>query len=173
MHVPELLRPGILDGQAVLVVGGGEVVAARLASLGATLLEGPAERVDTLVHDGGEVFRSVAGEPLAGFRACVDGTWETVREVALQAWIPSDGGKAIFVSPRPSDGEHAAAARAALENAARTLSIEWARYGVRPTALTPGDTTTDEQIADVVAYLASPGGDYFSGARFDMGAVAL
>jgi NAD(P)-dependent dehydrogenase (short-subunit alcohol dehydrogenase family) len=169
-----LLRPGILDGQAALLVGGGELVGARLRSLGAALLDGPAARVDTLVYDGGEVFRAAGGEePLAGFRACVDGAWETVREVALEAWIPGEGGKAIFVSPRPSDGEHAAATRAALENAARTLSIEWARYGVRLTALTPGDTTTDEQIADLVAYLASPGGDYFSGARLDMGAVGL
>ena len=169
-----MLRSGILDGQAALVAGGGEPIAERLASLGATLLDAPAERVDTLVWSGGDVFRSAsADEPLSGFSACVDGAWDVLREVALRAWIPGEGGKAILVAPRPSDGDHAAAARAAFENAARTLSIEWARYGVRICSLTPGDSTTDEEVCDVVAYLASPGGDYFSGARFDMGAVGL
>jgi len=143
-------------------------------SLGAELLDAPAERVDTLVWSGGDAFRASGDdEPLSGFRACVDGAWDVLREVALRAWIPGEGGKALLVAPRPSDGDHAAAARAALENAARTLSIEWARYGVRICALTPGDSTTDDEVAELVAYLASPGGDYFSGARFDMGAVAL
>jgi len=170
-----MLHPGILDGQAALVTGGGDAIAERLRSLGAVLAEESAERVDTLVYEGGAVFRAVGavGGPLAPFRSCVDGAWETVRDVALRAWIPADGGKAVFVSPRPSDGAHARPARAALENAARTLSIEWARYGIRLTALTPGDTTTDEEIADLIAYLASPGGDYFSGARLDLGAVEV
>jgi hypothetical protein len=169
-----MLRPGILDGQTALVAGGGEPIAERLRGLGAALLDGSADRLDTLVYAGGDVFlRAGSGEPLSAFRACVDGAWEILREVALRAWIPGEGGKAVLVSPRPSDGDHAAATRAALENTARTLSIEWARYGVRLTALTPGDTTTEDEVADLVAYLASPGGDYFSGGRLDLGAVGL
>jgi citronellol/citronellal dehydrogenase len=171
-----MLRPGILDGQTALVSGGGKAIAERLRSLGATLTDDVGDRVDTLVYDGGQVYSlaspSAEEGPLAGFRACVDGAWEILREAALRAWIPGEeGGKAALIAPRPGDGEHAAAARAALENAARTLSIEWARYGVRITALTPGDATTDDELCDLVAYLASPGGDYFSGARFDVGAV--
>jgi|SRR5215207_4811298 len=171
-----MLHPGILEGRAALVAGGGDATAERLRSLGATLVDPSAERVDTLVYEGGAVFRAAAAsgdEPLAPFRACVDGAWELVRDVAVRAWIPDEGGKAVLVGPRPSDGDHAGPARAALENAARTLSIEWARYGIRLTALTPGDSTTDQEIAELVAYLASPGGDYFSGARFDLGAVEV
>jgi hypothetical protein len=172
-----MLRAGILDGRTALVSGGGEAIAERLRSLGAELLDGPAGRVDTLVYDGGAVFRAAPASaglgPLAGFRACLDGAWEIVREVTLAAWIDGEGGKTVFVSPRPSDGDHSPAARAGLENAARTLSIEWARHGVRLTALTPGDSTTDAEIADLVAYLASPAGDYFSGGRLDMGAVEV
>ena len=41
----------------------------------------------------------------------------------------------ISLAPRPDAGPRAQAARAALENMARTLSIEWARYGVRTTAV--------------------------------------
>lgn len=58
---------------------------------------------------------------------------------------------------------------AALENTARTLSIEWARYAIRTTAVLPGDATTDDDVAQLVAYLASPAGDYFSGCAFAMG----
>ena len=187
-----MLRPGILDGRIAVVRGGGSLVAGRLRSLGASVVDEPGERVDVLVWDGGAVFRAAAAggagpapgadlcdasdgpaDPLDGFRACLDGAWELLRVVATEVWIPGDGGKAVLIAPRPQDGDHAAAARAGLENAARTLSIEWARYGVRTTAITPGDATSDEEIAQVVAYLASPGGDYFSGARMDLGAVAL
>jgi NAD(P)-dependent dehydrogenase (short-subunit alcohol dehydrogenase family) len=198
-----MLRPGILEGQAAMVRGGGSLVAERLRSLGAAVVEKAGESLDVLVWDGGAVFRAAAAsgpegdpsadrsgpeadasedrsdppsdgsDPLAPFRACVDGAWELLREAATGVWIPGEGGKAILIAPRPGDGDHAASTRAALENAARTLSIEWARYGVRTIAITPGDATTDDEIAGVVAYLASPGGDYFSGARMDLGAVPL
>ena len=72
------------------------------------------------------------------------------------------GGDGASFAVGPGDAE---AARAALENLARTLSIEWARYGIRTTALTPGAEWSDDDVGDLVAYLVSPGGDYFSGAR--------
>jgi hypothetical protein len=33
----------------------------------------------------------------------------------------------------------------------------------------PGDATSDDDVAQLVAYLASPAGDYFSGCAFAMG----
>ena len=61
--------------------------------------------------------------------------------------------------PPPGAGEHAEATRAALENLARTTSIEWARYAIRPTTITPGAATTAEEVGGLVAFLASPAGD--------------
>ena len=85
---------------------------------------------------------------------------------------------------------HSSAARAAVENLTRVLSIEWARFGIRLTAVAAGHFATEtlitkypepvvegvtgtvplgrlgteQEFAWLVAYLASPGGDYFSGA---------
>jgi hypothetical protein len=50
------------------------------------------------------------------------------------------------------------------------LSIEWARYAIRSTAVLPADDTSDDEIATLVAYLASPAGDYFSGCAFSVSA---
>ena len=81
---------------------------------------------------------------------------------------------------------HSSAARAAVENLTRVLSIEWARFGIRLTALAAGQFATEtlmtkypkqvvegvagtvplgrlgteEEFAWLVAYLASPAGDY-------------
>ena len=84
---------------------------------------------------------------------------------------------------------HTGAARAAVENMMRTLSVEWARFGIRMVAVAIGqfDTETlrtkypkaivenvantvplgrlgtEEEMAWLAAYLASPAGDFFSG----------
>jgi citronellol/citronellal dehydrogenase len=79
------------------------------------------------------------------------------------------GGKLVFIAPPPGAGEHAEATRAALENLARTTSIEWARYAIRPTAIAPGDGTSADEVASLVAFLASPAGDYYSGCLFSLG----
>ena len=47
----------------------------------------------------------------------------------------------VLIAPPPGDPHHAAA-RAGLENLARTLSIEWARHRIRPVAILPGARTT-------------------------------
>ena len=60
-------------------------------------------------------------------------------------------------------------ARAGLENLARTLSIEWARFGIRTVAILPGDGDQPAEVAELVAFLASPAGDYYSGCHFRMG----
>ena len=82
-------------------------------------------------------------------------------------------GRLLFVTPRPDAGPHADAARAALENLARTLSVEWARFEITVVALTPGPATTDTELAQLVCYLTSPAGGYFSGCRFDLGATRV
>ena len=80
------------------------------------------------------------------------------------------GGKLLLVAPPPRDAA-AEAARAGIENLARTLSVEWARYGIRTAALVPGEATDPDDVAELAAFLASRAGDYYSGCRFDLGAV--
>jgi citronellol/citronellal dehydrogenase len=115
--------------------------------------------------------------------------------VATKAMMPEDrGGKIVNVTLSPHHGlpgmAHSSAARAAVENLTRVLSIEWARFGIRLIAVAPGPMATEtlrtkypkpvvegvagtvplgrlgteEEFAWLVAYLASPAGDYFSGA---------
>ena len=79
-----------------------------------------------------------------------------------------DGGLVVLLAPRPGDA-HREAARSGLENLARTLSIEWARYGIRPVAILPGSATEPEEVAELAAYLASRAGGYYSGCAFRLG----
>ncbi|MCW2995118.1 MAG: hypothetical protein JWQ18_2613, partial [Conexibacter sp.] len=81
------------------------------------------------------------------------------------------GGKVVLLAPATDAGEHADAVGAALENAARTLSVEWARFGVRVTAVRPRAGAVAQERAELVAFLASPAGDYFSGCAFHPGAA--
>ena len=70
-----------------------------------------------------------------------------------QSLIPGEhGGKVVLIGPRPDAGQFAEAARSALENLARTLSIEWARHRVTATMIAPGPRTTDDQLAELVCY---------------------
>jgi NAD(P)-dependent dehydrogenase (short-subunit alcohol dehydrogenase family) len=84
--------------------------------------------------------------------------------------IDHGGGLIVLIAPRPGSPA-AEAARAGLENLARTLSVEWARFEVRPVAILPGDATSSAEVAELVAYLASPAGAYYSGCAFTLGAV--
>jgi citronellol/citronellal dehydrogenase len=175
--VSEVLRNGVLDGVRVCVAGGADAVAARCAALGARVTHLDADLadedavaaavaavgpVDVLVCDAGPAFAR-EGAGLAGLRAAVDGAWNAVRAVVDAHWTggPS-GGKVVLVAPPSGAGPHAEATGAALENAARTLSVEWARFGVRVVALRPSGEAAAE-VAELVAFLASPAGDYFSG----------
>ena len=132
-------------------------------------------------------------------RLNVEGTWLMTHAVATRAMMGGPdgeprGGKIVNVTLSPHHGlpgmAHSSAARAAVENLTRVLSIEWARFGIRLTAVAAGhfatetlrtkypkpiveavaDTVplgrlgTEEEFAWLVAYLAGPGGDYFSGA---------
>lgn len=127
-------------------------------------------RLDTLVVDAAGLFEAAGGEELGPLRAAADAAWAAARAAATAAMIEAQaGGKVVVVAPPPDAGPHAGAARAALENLARTLSIEWARHTIRVTAIAPGRTTAPGEVGALVAYLASPAGDYFSGCRFSLG----
>ena len=86
-----------------------------------------------------------------------------MRATVNASFLGAGSGKIVLVAPRPGAGEHAEALRAGVENLARTTSIEWARYAITPTAVLPGPQTADAELAEVVAYLVSPAGDYFAG----------
>jgi citronellol/citronellal dehydrogenase len=131
-------------------------------------------------------------------RLNLEGTWLMSHAVATRAMIPdARGGKIISVTLSPHNGlpgmAHSSAARAGVENLMRELSIEWARYNVRTVALAAGHFATEalqkypqpvresvartvplgrlgdpQEHAWLVAYLASPAGDYFSGAVITM-----
>jgi hypothetical protein len=96
--------------------------------------------------------------------------WLATRAIATGALIADEGpGQLVLIAPRPDAGVHAEAARAGLENLARTLSVEWARFAVTSVAVCPGSQTTDEELAELVCFLLSAGGQYLSGCRFDLG----
>ncbi len=121
------------------------------------------------------------------------GTWLMTHAAATKAFIPQGGGKVLSVTLSPHHGMpgmvHSGAARAAVENMMRTLAVEWARFGIRTCALAAGQFATEtlltkypqvvvdnlersipigragraEEMAWLVAYLASPAGDFISG----------
>jgi NAD(P)-dependent dehydrogenase (short-subunit alcohol dehydrogenase family) len=152
--VTEVLRPGVLAG--VRVAGAGGAVAARARALGADLVADG--EIDVLVWDGTGL----------GGRAALDGAWDAIQP-AVEGPL-AGGGLIVLLAPAPGDA-HAEAARAGLENMARTLSIEWARLGIRPVTVLPGAATDVSEVAELVAFLASPAGAYYSGCRFDLGNV--
>jgi citronellol/citronellal dehydrogenase len=162
------------------------------------------ERIDVLVNNAGGQFLAPAESITPkGFRTVirlnVEGTWLMTHAVATKAMIPSArGGKVFSVTLSPHNGmpgmAHSGAARAAVENLMRTLSVEWARFDIKLLALAAGQFETEtlltkypqaivERIAQtipmgrmgteqewawLVAYLASPAGDFFSGAVITM-----
>lgn len=175
MDAPPLLRDGLLAGVRIVVAHPAEPSAAALAAgdeaaaLGADVRtlhvdpgaaeEPAAEHPDgvVLVWDGAGAFAAAGSASVAGVRAALDGAWLAVRPAAAAA-----GAKVLLIAPPPGTPHHEAA-RAGLENLARTLGIEWARFGIRTVALLPGERTPPAALAQLVAYLASPAGDYFSG----------
>src|SRR5947209_9255966 len=169
MH--EVLRDGLLAGTAVLAAPG-TGAAQACARLGADVRALEADLLDevaveaavapcqALVVDAGGLFG--AGGP-EGLRAALDGAWCAMRATVNASFLGAGSGKIVLVAPRPGAGEHAEALRAGVENLARTTSVEWARYAITPTAVLPGPQTADAELAEVVAYLVSPAGDYFAG----------
>jgi NAD(P)-dependent dehydrogenase (short-subunit alcohol dehydrogenase family) len=166
-----LLRPGLLTGRSVVLVD--EVpasVSEQLSALGAAVTEygGQAdeERALEWAREAAPLHAVVcaSGDGLDG----VERAWAAIRAVAVGALIPAAGGTIVLLAPRPDALAKAGAVRAALENLARTLSVEWARYGINATAVWPGAKTTEGDLATLIAYLCSRAGEYFSGCRFQL-----
>jgi NAD(P)-dependent dehydrogenase (short-subunit alcohol dehydrogenase family) len=171
MNATDLLRPGLLVGTTVAVTNA--AVGDGLRELGATtptidvafpldddaLAAAAAELgpVDGIVCDGRALFES-AGGGLPGLRAAADGSFAAARAAANAAFIPAARGKVVLLAP----GDPATAA--AMENTARTLSIEWARHGIVITCIHAGAASDA-----LVAFLCSPAGDYYSGCAFTAG----
>jgi NAD(P)-dependent dehydrogenase (short-subunit alcohol dehydrogenase family) len=178
-----VLRQGLLAGRAVVLAGGPPpAIHDALADLGARLLEldpgldedaarewataaGP---IHGLVYDAGAPFAT--GGP-GSLRDSMERAWVATRAVATGALIPAGAGKVLLIAPRPESGRFAGASRAARANLARTLSVEWARYGVTAVALAPGSGTGEDELAELVSFLVSPAGEYFSGCRFELGSA--
>jgi NAD(P)-dependent dehydrogenase (short-subunit alcohol dehydrogenase family) len=140
-----------------------------------TLAEGGS--VQLLVIDAAGIFAAAVAdgpteEDRAGLalRSCLDVTWNVTRTVVNDAFLArGEGGRIVYLAPRDDAGLHAGAARAGLENLARTLSVEWARHSITVVTIAPGEATTPGEVAALTAYLASPAGAYFSGCLLDLG----
>jgi hypothetical protein len=129
--------------------------------------------IDLLAVDGAALFAhglARGGDGHTALRDCVDGAWNVTRATVDNAFLRAaePGGRVVYLAPAPAAGEHAAAAIAGLENLARTLSIEWARYAITTVTIVPGEGTAAGEVATLVAYLASPAGAYFSGCLLDL-----
>jgi len=203
MNATELLRPGLLQGASLLLAGpptplgaavqrafselgarvstclpDGEDEAAIDAAVASVLAE--AGSIDMLVVDGAGLF---CDDAYTALRACLDSAWNVTRAVVNAAFLPNArGGRIVYFAPAPDAGEHALAARAGIENLARTLSVEWARHDINVIAVAasggsgggprsdgPGLDTSAEELAALAAYLASPAGAYFSGCLLERG----
>jgi NAD(P)-dependent dehydrogenase (short-subunit alcohol dehydrogenase family) len=182
----ELLRYGLLEDVAVLVVDAGQApslgraVAEGAERLGArvrtsapdAVLAEPSD-VDMLVVDGANLFAS------GGLHVCLEGAWEATAAVVNGAFLPAArGGRIVYLAPAPGADrskivQQADAARAGLENLARTLSVEWARHEITTVTIALGDTTAPGEVGALVAYLASPAGAYFSGCQLDLRGVVV
>jgi citronellol/citronellal dehydrogenase len=123
------------------------------------------------------------------------GTWFMTQTVANRWMIPNRGGCIINIVANFFRGmpgiAHTGAARAAVSNLTKSLAIEWARFKIRLHCVAPGIIATEglkvypeeviaqsrkaipwkrlgtpEEIAVWVAFLASPAGDYCTGATY-------
>jgi citronellol/citronellal dehydrogenase len=164
------------------------------------LVEATLERfgaIDVLVNNAGGQFSAPAEEITAKGMAAVhrlnlDAAWELTREVANRSMIPARSGLVVFLGFSPRRGipgfAHAAAARAALENLASGLAMEWSLHGIRSVCVVLGNIETEglagygaealeasrrqvplgrlgrpEEVAETIAFLATEGGAYITG----------
>jgi citronellol/citronellal dehydrogenase len=155
-------------------------------------------QVDVLVNNaGGQFAAPLETIALKGMRAVhrlnVDAPWNLTQRVAERWMIPRRTGFICFLGFSPRRGvplmAHSSAARAALENMASTVAIEWSKYGIRAVCIATGLIRTEgmlqyggealvdeyaktvpmgragspEEVAATIAFLASSGGGYVTG----------
>ncbi len=109
-------------------------------------------KIDVLVNNAGGQFAAPAEEiSPRGWRAVhrltVDAAWDLTHRVATESMIPGEGGLVVFIGFSPRRGipgfAHATAARAALENLAAGLAVDWSRYGIRSVCVSVGNIETE------------------------------
>lgn len=175
-----LFRDGLLDGRAVAVAGAPAAIISALERLGARIeqLDQAALRddedqvgawararapLDAIVYDARAAISS-------GLTSALESAWTAVREVAVGALILGEAtGKVVLIAPPGDAGPEGVAAAAGLENLSRTLSVEWARYGITTVTVALRADADEERLAELVCFLCSPGGEYLSGCRLDFG----
>jgi NAD(P)-dependent dehydrogenase (short-subunit alcohol dehydrogenase family) len=198
VNARKLLRAGLLDGLTLAVAGraptadgsAGAAVLSAASELGAGVGELAVVRDDSAEQEEHAAFTAVeqllaqlgsigalvvdcaslsdARDGNDALIGAVAATWNAVRATAQLALLPAGAGGRILLLAPGAGGEHAAPAVAALENLARTLSIEWARHRITVVAIAPPAALPSEDLAALVCFLLSPAGAYFSGCLFDL-----
>jgi citronellol/citronellal dehydrogenase len=159
-------------------------------------------RIDILVNNAGGQFPQRAEHfTVKGWNTVINnnlnGTWYVTQAVAKHM-MADGGGQIVNVIANYHRGmpgvAHTSAARAAVDNLAKTLSIEWARYKIRINSVAPGpiDTYgfaktyyegigaeisklpiprfgTVDEVAAAVLFLASPASSWTAAATLDVG----
>lgn len=127
-------------------------------------------------------------------RLNVDATWDVTQRVAERWMIPRRSGFVAFLGFSPRRGIptmiHSSSARSALETFASGIAQEWSKYGIRAVCIAAGLIQTEgslqyggqavvdelatqvpmkraglpEEVASMIAFLASSGGAYVTGA---------
>jgi citronellol/citronellal dehydrogenase len=124
-------------------------------------------------------------------RLNLDAPWHLTQQVAVRSMIPNRGGRIVSVVLCPTRGipgmVHSSAARSGTEAVARVLSVEWGRFDIGVVCVAPGWIATEgmkqygddldelakfvpmgrmgtaEEVADTIAFLASPAASYITG----------
>ena len=124
-------------------------------------------------------------------RLNLDAPWYLTQQVAVRSMIPNRGGRIVSVVLCPTRGipgmVHSSAARSGTEAVARVLSVEWGRFDIGVVCVAPGWIATAgmkqygddldelakfvpmgrmgtaEEVADTIAFLASPAASYITG----------
>ncbi len=157
-------------------------------------------RIDILVNNAGGQFPTPAQHLVPkGFEAVVRnnllGTWTMTHAVANRAMIPAKRGRIVNITAQVTRGFpgmiHTGAARAGVENATKTLAVEWACHGIRVNAVAPGVIKTsgtaqyppelmessrkaiplkrlggEKEVSHLIVYLCSRAADYVTGQVF-------
>jgi citronellol/citronellal dehydrogenase len=125
-------------------------------------------------------------------RLAVDAAWTVTRSTATRSMIPRGDGLIVFIGFSPLHGSpgfaHANSARAAVANLASGLALEWSVHGIRSLCIAVGTIRTEgleqygaeqiqrweraiplgrlgspDDVAQLIAFLATPAGAYVTG----------